>query len=225
MYRVDFEYREDEEFGSMGWIPKAYPMFNAATGFGLVHDVLEHFPGDDPDLVGEMKAFGSMINIRWMGGWQQYKGYSRYTPEQNMASDIRVFLRDINHGNDDRTFYAPPRTYKIKDDAVEELIDGALREGVKMYKAELEYEDEEFMSERALNAIVEKMRGWMRIGYRQSVRRFHHASQLDLADLFSRIEQEVTHLPSGDYGDVLSISVSPKNLDYRVRISTPRYEY
>lgn len=127
MFKVCFEYREDEEYGGMGWIPKAYPMFNAATGFGLVHDVLEHFPNDEPDLVGEMKAFGSMINIRWVAGWMPYKGYNNHSPEVNMGSDIGNFLRDIHNGQDGRHFRTPPKTYKIDDEYVELVIDGALK--------------------------------------------------------------------------------------------------
>jgi DNA-binding transcriptional ArsR family regulator len=224
MFKVSFEYREDEEYGGEGWIPKAYPMFNAATGFGLVHDVLEHFPNDEPDLAGEMKAFGSMINVRWMSGWIPYKGHNMHSPESNMGSDIANFLRDIHNGSDTRHFATPPRTHKL-DEEIEDMIAGALVEGTRLYKLELSYDEEANpMSLGELNTILEKMRGWMRVGYRQSVKRYHNAEHYDLSVLFSQIERKVYRL-NGEFGQELVIAVSPKNLTFKVEVLEPNYDY
>lgn len=224
MFKVGFEYKEDREFGGEGWIPKAYPMFNAMSGFGIVHDVLEHFPEDEPDLAGEMKAFGSSINIRWMGGWQPFKGHNYHSAEVNMGSDVGHFLRDIHNGSDERHFKSPPRTYRLDDD-VEEMIEGTLQEGIRIYKIELSYDEEaDMLSQHELNTIIEKMRGWMRIGYRKSVKRYHNADYYELTSLFSQIEEKVQRL-SGDYGQELVVSVSPKNLTFKVELIEPTYDY
>lgn len=226
MFKVSFEYREDEEYGGEGWIPKAFPMFNAASGFGLVHDVLEHSPDDEPDLACEMKAFGAMINMRWLAGWMPYKGHNRHSPEVNMGSDIGNFLRDFHNGSDQRHFQAPPRTHKVDDECVEDIITGALAEGVRMYKVELSYDEEANpMSAHEIDTILEKMRGWMRIGYRRSVKRFHNADHWELSYLFSQIEEKVHNLRGDYHGQELVIGVSPKNLTFKVEVLEPTYEY
>ena len=216
MFQVKFEYREDEEFGGEGWIPSAYPHFNAATGFGLVHDVLEHFPEDDGDLAGEMKAFGSMINVRFLGGWQVRNGYSRYTPAENIGSDIGRFLEELSYESKELT--KPPRTYKLEEYA-ECIIQESLIEGKRSYLANLSDGDEP-MSDTDIEMYLNQMAGWVRIGYRQSVKRFYGACNYELAGLFSNLERAVTKL-GGEFGQELTISVHPRRLDFKVDVRYP----
>lgn len=217
MFKVNFIFGEDNEFGSIGWKPERYPEFNVTEGFGLVHDVLEHFPEDDPDLAGEMKALGSLINIRGISGWwQPFRSFTNNTPEQNMAAEIARFIRDVGYNSLD--LRTPPRTYRCDED-IEAFIDESMNIAKEDYLSWLD-SDEVPMPDSDIARIQEKMRGWLRIGYRQSVKRFYGACHDELTQFFNDIERAV-HKLSGDWGEMLSVTVHPRRLKFSVDVTRP----
>lgn len=216
MYTVKFDYKEDEEYGGEGWIPQAFPNFNAAEGFGLVHDVLEHFQDDGDSMFAEMKAFGSMMNVRWLGGW----GNGYHTPAQNMGSALGRFIDEILQGKELR---APPRTYALEEFA-EEMLQDTLKEGYRSYRANYENDDDDdFVSDHDIKIITNKIAGWMRIGYRQSKRRFYNADSCELSYLFRSMEEKVKK-HGGDYGQVLTVKVHPRRLEFDIDSTYPTYD-
>lgn len=219
MFQVKFEYREDEEFGGEGWIPSAYPHFNAASGFSLVHDVLEHFPEDDGDLAGELKAFGSMINVRYLGGWQPIRGYNYHTPAQNMGSELGQFLQELGYCS--KELKSPPHTYKVEEYA-ECMIQDTLVEAKLSYFANLDSEKEP-IDRGDIDKLLQEMASWMRIGYRQSVKRYYNACNCELSHLFTRMERAVSKI-GGDFGQELTVSVHPRRLEFSVDVRYPYEE-
>lgn len=221
MFTVKFVWTKDQEYGEYGWIPKDHPEFNMVSGFGLAHDVLEHFKGDTSDLNGEMRAFGAMLLIRAEGDWQPYRGYRNRPMSEDISSDLARFIRE-QKWSDDR-LSRPPRTYKLNE-YVEQVIADAFAETYRIVKAENEYEHDENdkITHHEAQVFLEKALGWMRIGYRKAARRYHNAPPHYLASLFNDIECQ-TYKVTGDFGDELVVSVSPKRLISNVRVISPQY--
>jgi hypothetical protein len=218
MITTKFAWLEDQMTGEMGWIPKSNPGFNATSGFGLAHDVMEHFRNDVHGLDAEMRAFGAMIFVRWEGGWQPYRGVNMHSPAYNIASGIFVFLQNIACEQD--TITTPPKTNRLHED-VEEILDEAISKSFKDY---LNYEDCNTDDTLWIRDALEHMRGWMRIGYRKAVKRYKDLDVYEATALFNEIERQ-TYKLTGEYGDELIVRVSPKQKQVYVRVISPNYEY
>lgn len=66
--KTTFTYAEHKEYGHWGWLDKSKPHFEPITGIGVIHDVVEHFPGGDGGIEDELQAFGAMWLIRGQNG-------------------------------------------------------------------------------------------------------------------------------------------------------------
>lgn len=53
MLTKTFEYRQDREYGEMGWVAVDAPQgFNTGDGRLVAHDMLEHIPNPKPYITG-----------------------------------------------------------------------------------------------------------------------------------------------------------------------------
>jgi hypothetical protein len=225
MFSVKFEWKEDEEFGGEGWIPTRFPNFNASSGLGVAHDTLEHFANDDESLAAEMRALGAMIYLRGEGGY--FVNRNSRTPEANIGADIAHFLEELSNGDhsDYGDFPTPPRTCSLNDNA-NEMLEVGLKEGKKVFIIEMAFQDDsERYSNHDVDLWLDKMRGWMRIGYRKAVKRYHHNCPYETAYLFERIQKEVdARHKRADLGEILTVRVDPRNLDFKMSQDYPQYQ-
>ena len=208
-FKREFEWRHDDEYGADGWIMKRMPHFNVVEGFGLAHDVLEHFDYGD-ELKHEFMAFGAMLYIRGEGGWWHSYARNFHSPAENMAADVSRFLVERNMVVEDC------RSHRLEEHLECDIAECA----DKSYKlildeASYQLEQGEFTREQVREAIKRAMH-WIRKGYRKAVKRWHNATAHYLADLFQSITQEAEAHKHGEYGETLSFSVNTRTLEYRV---------
>lgn len=216
MIKTVFEWREDQEFGGYGWIPKGYPDFNIVRGDNFAHDCIEHFKPTLGGLSDEMMAFGAMLYIRVESGWFYQKRFGQGAVE-NMGSDIGVFLE--NHESDPESYrLVDPGVTRPLDDDMEAEIAAIMAKGVKNANENRNWEAEEGEKPQfALDYKTEWMTGWMRRGYRKTIKRFHGNSPCELSDLFDRIAAGVhaSHT-TGDEGEELHVAIDPRSLELKI---------
>ncbi|WP_297505827.1 hypothetical protein [Ferrovum sp.] len=221
MFKREFEWRDDEEFGGWGWIPKGFPNFNAGKGRLVTHDTLEHFANDSGTLEAEIRALGAMVLIRGEGGYFWNKG-SIQGPGKSLGADLARFYSELSNGmhSDDGEFSMPPRT-RCLDTEGDYIIEQALKEGERLFIQECEYDgSEDNVGPRELKKWEQKMRGWLRIGYRKAVKRYHNALPHELSYLFNCMEEKIdTRFKSGEQYEILTVKVDPKKLSFRAEVT------
>lgn len=219
MSRTIFEWREDEEFGGYGWIPKGKPHFNANEGLGIAHDTLEHFPADAnvETMDAEMRAFGAMLYMRVESGWYYQNAY-RGAADVHLGSDIGRFLQEVRF--DQWKLTNPGITRRI-DETMEDEMDAIFKTAIKNAN-EWRDDDPHFK----LDHTTDWMRGWMRRGYRACIKRYHGAKPHELAYLFDQVKETVDkQYERGDEGQELHVLVNHKTLELKLRRVEPEYFY
>ncbi|MHB0929387.1 MAG: hypothetical protein ACYC3W_10900 [Candidatus Nanopelagicales bacterium] len=222
MIRKSFLWEEDRTLGGYGWIPEGMPGFNASKGLGVAHDTLEHFANDTGDLTAECQAFGAMLYIRGEGGYFSQIGTYNPNPAYHMGSDLgRFVIESLMEGISDYDAYIkpPPLTYKLNPDTEElltEIKEEALKQAI-LFLNGIANPDEQDISRADIIQKLDEINSWMRRGYRRAVLRYHKASAVELAYLFSTLEAKVDKFyTQGDVGDRLVVKVNPTTLQFAV---------
>lgn len=209
MIRTTFEWREDEELGGYGWIPKGKPNFNACDGRGIAHDSMEHFANEEETMDAEMRAFGAILRGRGEGGWF----FQGHVPNiaYHLGSDIAGFLRDMRYGEWKLT--DPGKTYALKGD-MEDEIQAGIKNALKTANDEADSEDNPFVRDQTTDWMI----GWMRRGYRMAHRRWHGADACELSWLYDSIAKEHDEqFKGGEEGDQLIVTIDPRNLRFTMQ--------
>lgn len=214
-----FNWDHDEEFGVDGWIPKHMPKFNALdSGFGMAHDVLEHFSDKDSSIQGEFLAFGSMLYLRAESDYWSNEN-SRVTDAAIiMAGDVARFLQDVYHEDG---VPAAPKTRKL-DSELEEILSSI---AVLTVEDLADYFNGDDLDEARVQTMLTNALDWMRRGYRKAAKRFN-MQPWERYTLFSMVERECERvMKQGDFNDVLEISVDIKRCRVQARIVEYRDPY
>ena len=207
-----FEWREDEEYGDYGWIMKNQPTFNVSNGLGVAHDTMEHFKSRHGHIAYEMRAFGAIMRVRVDGGFF-CKSYNS-DPAWHLSLDMAQILEKLDS---DAEIAVAPRTYPLREGWIEEIIQTAITKGLKT--ANYDKEDE-YLIKNGEN--TERMVNWMRIGYRQAVRRYPNSDGSDLMYCFEDIQRQVDgKYKNGEFGEELHIQINAQTLERRVSIKYP----
>ncbi len=212
-----FVWGTDTEHGHTGWMPEHMPNFDAlGTGYGMAHDILEHFSATDDSIEGEFMAFGSMLYLRAEPDYWGNIG-ARYTnPAQQMSGDVASFLCNQVH----RERIRPATARKLDEEMeaiIEELIAATLREADGMLEPGTEMDR---MEADLTNAVQ-----WMRIGYRKAAKRWGMEPQMRLS-MFYNVERACDDIiRDGDGeercdGDVLTVSVDMADGNTRMSIKS-----
>lgn len=181
-----------EEFGMLGLRPVDMPHADPLGGMAAVHDLLEHFPGDDGGIEDEFQALGASVWLRCVGGYYEHPNHrTNRNPVDNVASDFVELARHYLY--EEFTLRSPGRTRAIDDD--DYLLQEIVMQGFKGVREEIE-DSKEFATEANRKATL----GWLRKGYRRARRRYRKSNSFEMADLFRRIENTANKcLDGGDW--------------------------
>jgi hypothetical protein len=199
--RRTFKWATDEDTGMDGWLMAGAPSSYQPLGaVGTVHDLLEHPENDKGTAVEEAQAFGAACYIRGEGGYWSSRRYGVNNPGENFAADLSNFINENGFKMTD-----PPRTMPV-DALVEIWIDSAITHT----KKELTYDNEwEWTSDDETN--IQRLRGWMRIGYRRARKRYGCQGPYEMAHIFMRLENQVEKVSKhAEIGDQLELGLCVK---------------
>lgn len=213
MATVEFHYSEDQEYGSMGWIPLKQPKFNASEGLGVAHDTMEHFTLDGT-MEEEMLAFGSIFYIRVETGQLLQNNYSDRSCGKILAGDISGFFRDAWSEGSSRVLKPYVGQPRHLESYLEHDLEECTRHTMRLLRDEIgEYGTAtEWQDFRAANPDIEaNLKRWIRAGYWKCKARYRGVSCHDLAEAFDRIRDKVNAIKHPNEGDRLRCTVQVKN--------------
>lgn len=207
MIRRRFKWATDEETGSPGWLMVGAPStFQPLGAMGTVHDLLEHRANDTGTADEEAQAFGAACYIRGEGGYWHQQGRRGTNPGENFAADLANFLTG-EHGFE---LSEPPRTRPL-DEEIEGWIDSAIRHT----KKELTYDYEREWSEHD-ETNIQRLRGWMRVGYRNAKRRYKRQDPCSMAYIFQHMEELVEKMSKhAEENDQLELGLNVRTGEIR----------
>jgi len=216
MIRREFVWAPEGESdsGAQGWRLKALPDFDPVSGFGLAHDVIEHFD-QSGTIEEEGRAFGAILWGRHNGGWWQ-DGFSHY-PEfgYQTGNECGEFVARAG-------YVEPVRVHRLDDEDTEAQIAEMVRRAQRWQGSNTVLTD-------AFVRDVRSFANWVRIGYRKAERRWgRHMDCYQFCDLFRKIENHplarYEFEPESEL-DRLVISVSPKRrtVDFKLISYTDPY--
>lgn len=165
MKTVILEARIDREMGDLGYMVKGtkmieYPMVSR-EGMLIAHDLLEHVNGVDSigSIDDELEALGGVWYVRgeFADISRGSRAGSRYSPEENLASDVLNLAMIYNSGVNFRT--PVPETEEHSEDVSFESI-------IEIAKRDIENElDEEDRDDERLEQYFAAVLHYMRHGY------------------------------------------------------------
>ena len=198
--------REDRETGDLGYMVDGTPFINypmvATEGVLVAHDILEHVNGVKSigSLDDELMALAGVWYIRGQWGELRKDGVgSRYTPEDNLASDVLNMALIYNNGVDFRT--PVPKT---KSHSMDETFKAIICKAKQDVSGELDSEDR---NQGRLNVYFDACLHYMRAGYNKIARKWDNA--LWMNTIFWRIAEALNPWMSPEYeGQKIELSFS-----------------
>lgn len=220
-FDVAFEWGEDEEYGNEGWKPMQEG-FNVVSDFGMAHDILEHSPSDTGTLADEIRAFGAMLFIRgesyWWANQRAGRGFA-----DNAADEIYEFMKKLERR--ELELDTPPVTKPITySHFPEEELAETLAQIKKCALSDKEFSDD-WLTQAQVTHYFKIFKHWMRIGYRNAIKRFGTDNADEVAWLFTEVMNEAKRYLNGDYGQTLKVKVWPKEFKFTMKVVEPDYDY
>jgi hypothetical protein len=203
--RKSFIYKEDQEYGNLGWVELNAPdCFNTGDGRLVAHDTLEHFKPiyGNYSVEDELLALGASMYIRGEQGYFADR-HSPSIPDQYSPDVERCIAVLLN--NSVSTITRKVRAIPCEEDLQETV-----------HKACTEYN---YLLEGTVvpAKLQEHVKHLLRAGYRKAAKRFHGDAS-GACNLFMQIEAAVNNVTKyADEGDMLVVSFNATNLDYNVR--------
>ena len=198
----EFEYREDHDWGTLGWVLKDAPsVYNTGGPVLVAHDCIEHFTNAaDGSIEDELLALGSTA---WIRGDSLTEMNNRYTCGESLGSDIHTLL-SIGRPIRDMTGH-----YDTQE-AANSYIKESIEKGVAMFLRE-----EAELTKGMMKKDAHNMKGWMLRGMRLAKRRFYNDKDLALY-LFTEVRDQVAKVKCMEEGDTLRVSIGIKQQSVQV---------
>lgn len=183
--------KTDNETGELGLMFNDCPIINypmvANDGVLVAHDLLEHINGLTKigSLDDELEALGAIWFIRGQHGQLRLDGIgSKFTPQENIASDVLNMARIYNNGVNFKTDAPVIDTDHEWYEEFKELVQLAVND------YDLEIDEDEQDIER-LNFYTNSALAYMLAGYDKAVQRYSNMSDWSVRDLFFTIAKTV----------------------------------
>ena len=69
-----------------------------------------------------------------------------------------------------------------------------------------------------------KFKHWLRVGYRNAVKRFGDNDAYEVGNFFTEIVTEAKRYSFGEFGETLKVKVWPQELKFTMKVVEPEYE-
>lgn len=150
------------------WVPGS-STFDPGTPRLMVHDMLEHRLCDKGLFHEELMAFGRVIALRII----PQVGTLRDRPSiGGLGSELGdVWFREQESGNSLRIAHAP-KTEPLSEPSAEETVQAVATEAMKSAWRQITYDTPESWEVRPTARLHAAFVGWMRVGYRDALRRY-----------------------------------------------------
>lgn len=182
----EFVVEEHAEAGFIGLRPSDMPDFDPGYGRTVAHDFLEHAPGDDGSIAGELQALGAIQYVRGDSG------AFNVDPAELLSNDLRELFEFFTF-RDYQIEKAPLAT------EVHHLFEGTWKHMRKTLKSELNIGTQhanhtwDDTSERAQLAPFLRHRWdivrWASIGYDRAAERYGRLGSWRVFHAFQEIEK------------------------------------
>lgn len=210
----NFEYVEDYETGSLGWLLENAPKtFRVGEGIAVAHDTLEHFQDTTDSWEDELQAFGALCFTRGISG-DLSTPYHR-SGESAIALDIYEALRFFE-GECKQREVKPLRQKGRWSCYGFDFIDNAIKIAIGMF--------EEYESTNVSKQTITGIRNWMRYGYRRAEKRFHKDNRI-ASKMFANIRDAVDKIKFAEEGDKIKVIANIKTGETKVKFIQRRWEY
>ena len=175
-----------------------------------------------PYLADEIKAFGAMLFIRGESYWWHNQGKSEGYAT-NVSYEIYDFMKKLK--DDELYLDAPPVTKKItSSEFAEDELTKTLAKIKKYAKSDKEHDDD-WLTQKEVVAYFNQFKHWMRVGYRNAIKRYGTNNADEVAWLFTEVMNETKRHKYGEYGQTLKVKVWAKEFKFTMRVVEPDYEY
>lgn len=200
----------DKEFGNFGLLPLWLAQSNAGGGFSVAHDIMEHTRKDDGGAEHEFRAFGAMILTRVIPQYFERHSSRMNTPAEILALDFPYFMRKVYDGV--QTLNDPGKTSKIRPHDgfnVEAFIDDVLGAAHRYCVSEIQ--NDTTHETIFTNDDADRIRGWMRQGFRLACDRYRGISPYILMETFDAISRDADQRTINRYqeGEKITFRVHP----------------
>lgn len=209
-----FIWAYSDEFGVYGWRPADMPEFDPVnSGFGMAHDVLEHFSATDSSIEAEFMAFGSILYLRAETDYWSMIGRMNPDPANQLYDEIHRFIwHDTIEQS--RSIRDAGRTRELHTE-VEDIL--------WHIKAKIKDQTDADEWNEFADELLHRAFDWMRRGYRKATRRWQ-LDECERLDLFYRVERHCDELCAKRYfdeGTLLTISVNKQTMEVNHRVKYP----
>lgn len=216
-----FKLKEHEEYGMNGWLMVGAPnTYVPLSGMAVAHDMLEHRRNDQGTVEDELLAFGATFHIRGEGGYWDRKG-SVYPPGHHLGSEIARDL-GVKYGGIELGIQDPGRTR-----ALEEHVEEWIADAIRVARAELKEEECHDFTFKQVEEYLSRVVGWIRRGYRMSMKRYHGIPVYNLAYLYAQIEEQADKLLKDDmalYCEMV-VRLDPRKCSVQVYLDESHLNY
>jgi hypothetical protein len=220
-----------------GWRPEEIPGFDPVPAVMMVHDILEHFPGDEYEPHNEYQAQGAMFWLRHEGGYFAGKLTSQVViPPAFGMLFAHIIEKDLetrpcpltkfahNAISKDESIRGPFSTENEMQTTIfnaRHFINGGEVTGKTFaFPANTTVGDTLF-NDRHKARIHESLNhgiGWMRIGFRRAALRYKGLDKTRLVTMYQRAQAEIEkYTKAASTNSVLSVKLTPEK--YRADIT------
>lgn len=196
MKTYTFTVAEHEEYGGLGFKPSWYPNGDPLPGMAVAHDILEHFPGDDGSVEGELQALGASLYIRGESGYTAR--YSMHPVEKHIGADFPLLWEHMQHEDHRDMVKECP---KVRESSLLEQCRECVRYGVN----DIEGNEVDPLPSKECR---ERMACWLAVGFKRAEKRYKGKCYEVAWSLFQPIQQEAGKLlKHAEEGMVLTVQV------------------
>jgi hypothetical protein len=189
MIHRKFIHEYSDKYGSWGWRPAWMPNFDPLQGMGIAHDILEHFPGDDGSVEGELMAHGAMLFVRGEGYFNQDRFNYQSDALETIAGDVPDLLYDELFWAG-RTLGTPPRHIVEEED--EERLRTITHHAMSEARMSIGWragDHKDDLTAFLNKEMDERVLGWLRRGFVRAQHRYRRISKDSVLHVFKVIEQ------------------------------------
>ena len=198
--------------GKLGLRPSNIPGFDPVPPPMVVHDLLEHFPGEAFDGHAEFLAQGAAIWLRHEGGYWSFKGGDMHS----IAADafLMLFHYIINKNLRVAECLEPFGLVPLDRAESELLLQSYLARG----RAVLH--EKASVYNNFVDVALVRGAAWMRVGYRRASRRYAAVGNKPLAKLFYETEKKLEAALNvmGD-DDEIELTINPHDVASEVKLN------